>query len=50
MKPSMLTRKAVGANSLVSGSTSSVDSKIVGFTVREWDFLAPTTDPAEASS
>jgi len=24
--------------------------KIVGFAIREWDFLAPTTDPAEASS
>ncbi|QKG94516.1 hypothetical protein EXE43_20160 [Halorubrum sp. SS5] len=24
--------------------------KIVGFAIREWDFLAPTTEPAEASS
>jgi DNA-binding Lrp family transcriptional regulator len=24
--------------------------KIVGFAIREWDFLAPTTDTAEASS
>lgn len=24
--------------------------KIVGFAVREWDFLAPATEPAEASS
>jgi predicted transcriptional regulator len=24
--------------------------QIVGFAIREWDFLAPTTDPAEASS
>jgi DNA-binding Lrp family transcriptional regulator len=24
--------------------------KIVGFAIREWDFLAPITDPAEASS
>ena len=24
--------------------------KIVGFAIREWDFLAPTTGPAEASS
>lgn len=24
--------------------------RIVGFAVREWDFLAPTTEPAEASS
>jgi DNA-binding Lrp family transcriptional regulator len=24
--------------------------RIVGFAIREWDFLAPTTDPAEASS
>jgi hypothetical protein len=24
--------------------------QIVGFAIREWDFLAPTTEPAEASS
>ena len=24
--------------------------QIVGFTIREWDFLAPTTEPTEASS
>ena len=24
--------------------------KIVGFAIREWDFLTPTTEPAEASS
>ncbi|RQG98791.1 DUF7342 family protein [Natrarchaeobius oligotrophus] len=24
--------------------------RIVGFAIREWDFLAPTTEPAEASS
>jgi predicted transcriptional regulator len=24
--------------------------EIVGFAIREWDFLAPTTEPAEASS
>jgi predicted HTH transcriptional regulator len=24
--------------------------EIVGFAIREWEFLAPTTDPAEASS
>jgi predicted transcriptional regulator len=24
--------------------------QIVGFVIREWDFLAPTTEPAEASS
>ncbi len=24
--------------------------KIVGFAIREWEFLAPTTEPAEASS
>jgi hypothetical protein len=24
--------------------------QIVGFAIREWDFLAPTTEPAEANS
>jgi hypothetical protein len=24
--------------------------QIIGFTIREWDFLAPTTEPAEANS
>jgi len=48
--PSTPTKKTADVRSLVSGEYLQRRSKIVGFAIREWDFLAPTTEPFEERS